>query len=321
MRWRAEAVPAAPAGGRLRVVAPAGAVRASVVEAGAARLRARGFVVEIDPQVFEVDPAAPFLAGTDARRAAALEAALREDGVDAVLCARGGYGAMRTLSLVDWARVRPRPLVGFSDITALHGALAARAGLASLHGPLLSTFPLHVSAADPQGERALDALVAALTGAQDEVRVEGLVALRDGEAEGPLLGGNLSLIASLAQTPWFPPLEGAILFLEEVGESAYRVDRMLSALSLRGALEGVAGVVLGDTGGAGDQYLPGEALEAFVGRRLVELLPAHVPVARGGPFGHRARNLTLPFGTRARLRCQGAASALVAEPAVRRAIL
>lgn len=310
-------LPAVPPGGVLRVVAPAGAVRAAVVEEGARRLRQRGFEVQVDPQVALVDPQAPFLAGTDAQRAQALQRALTEPGVDAVLCARGGYGAMRLLPLLDWRAIasQARLLVGFSDITALHGALAVHAQVPSLHGPLLSTLPLHCSPEDPDGDEALDALCQAMQGQRRRIALE---TLRPGVAHGPLLGGNLSLLASLVGSAWFPPLEGALLYLEEIGESAYRVDRMLTSLSLRGVWDQVAGVILGDTGGGGDHYMDAEALEPFARRRVLELVGGRdIPVACAAPLGHRARNLALPFAVPGALRCQPEGAWLEPGPLVK----
>lgn len=310
---------ALPRGGRIRVVAPAGVVAEDKISLGVERLRAAGFVVEIDPQTLLRDHHNPFLAGDDRMRADALERAFRARDVDAIVCARGGYGAMRILPLLDPEVIaaHPKPLIGFSDITALHGFLAVHAGLSSWHGPLLSTLKLHDHCEVPGENEAFGGMIGALTGASEEISVKHLTAIHEGESEGPLIGGNLTLLASLVGTPWFPSLKGAILFFEEVGEPGYKLDRLLMTLHFRGVLDEVAGIAVGDSGSCGDHYMSSEKLGPFVERRLVELLGGRrIPVASGLPVGHGTRNLTLPFGTRARLVCDARGGHLVAQSAV-----
>ncbi len=301
------AVPPLREGQRVRVIAPAGALAPGVLDAGLARLAPLHLPLDVDPRSHDVDPRAPYLAGTDQARARALQDAFEDPQVGAILCARGGFGAMRALEHVNWAAVarNPKPLLGFSDITALHGALAAQAGMVSFHAPLLSTLGLHTSPADPDGLRALDGLRAALWGAPAWRYAAPHVA-REGEARGPLLGGNLTLVAALARSPWFPDLRGALLFLEDVAEPAYKLDRLLTSLALRGVFEEVAGVIVGDLGPVGDRYVPAEDVEGAVVARVLELT-AHrrLPVAFGAPWGHRAHNLALPFGVEGSLRCEG----------------
>ncbi len=304
-------------GSVLRVVSVAGAIRAEILEDGVRRLRDAGFKVEVDPHTLEKDAKAPFLAGADVVRAHSLQRAFEDPSVGGIICARGGYGAMRILQHLDWSVIRdnPKPLMGFSDITAIHGAMLVHAGLSSWHGPLVSTLRLHKHEADPEGREALEAMQCAFFGTRPEISVE-LSSLREGEAKGLLLGGNLSLVESLAQGPWFPSLEGAVLFLEEIAEPAYRIDRMLTSLALRGVFARISGLVLGDLGGAGDHYLSAESLDSFVHGRVRELLMGRkIPVAYGGPFGHRARNVALPFGTSAVLRCTDGEAKLVAQSA------
>ncbi len=287
------------------MVAPAGVVAPGKLDLALGALRRVGFRVEVDRQVYQTCVDAPFLAGSDTARARALEAAFADTSVDAVLCARGGYGAMRILPLLDASifAANPKALVGFSDITALCGFLACRAGIASLHGPLLSTVALHKERGTEKDE-SFSHLVDSLLGSAPSTRLSNLRCVQPGQAYGVLLGGNLSLVASLVETPWFPSLRGSILFLEEVGESAYRVDRLLTTLALRGSLAEVQGVVIGDTGTAGDRYLAGDKLEAFVEHRLRTLLGGRpIPVAMGGEFGHGSTNATLPFGRPATLTC------------------
>jgi len=239
-----------------------------------------------------------YLAGTDEQRAADLDAALRAADNDAIWCLRGGYGTMRILDRLDWGALaaRPRPLIGFSDNTALHLA-ARRAGVVSFHGP-------HPAVAElpPFSERCLLRVLTAAEPAgplpfpADAERARALVG---GVAEGPLVGGNLALLAATAGTPYALRARGCILFLEEVGEAAYRIDRMLSQLRLAGILDGVAGVAVGAFSECPDRGVEGiPAPEEVLLDRLGEL---GIPVAFGFPFGHVPESWTLPLGVRARL--------------------
>jgi muramoyltetrapeptide carboxypeptidase len=255
-----------------------------------------------------------YFAASDGERAADLNAAIRDPGIAAIWCLRGGYGTMRILDAVDWDGwcARPVPLIGFSDNTALHLALRRRS-VVSLHGP-------HAAAVDlPLFAKEL--LLRLLT--RDEAvgtlpfpsgghpRAE---TVRGGCAEGPLVGGNLALLAATLGTPYAVRAEGAILFMEEVGESAYRVDRLLTQLQLAGVLGVVAGVAVGaftEVPGEGSAGTPPVA--EVIAERLDGL---GVPVALGFPFGHVAQSWTLPMGVRARLDADAGTLTLL-EPALR----
>jgi muramoyltetrapeptide carboxypeptidase len=244
---------------------------------------------------------APFayLAGADAERAAALNAAIRDPQVGAIFCARGGYGATRLLALsggqaLDLPALAARgvPLVGFSDITALHQAVVM-AGATPIHGPVVNQLP-----ALPESDR--EALFALLEG-RATPRLEGLGYLVGGRARGRLRGGNLALLASLCGTPQQPRFNGAVVLLEDVGEAPYRLDRMLTQLLATGALHDVAGVVLGDFAGCdAEQGQPPTRVTALevLGERLG---PLRVPIVTGAPVGHGARNVALPLGVEVEL--------------------
>jgi len=261
-----------------------------------------------------------YLAGTDAERLADLNAALADPAVDAVWCLRGGYGVTRILDRIDAAALarRPKPVLGYSDATALLLALARAAGVITFHGPTarqpLTDFSRRhlervLCGVEPAG--LLDA-PAAPPGTLVP-RAPRVVTLRGGRAEGPLMGGNLSLLQCLIGTRWSPDLRGAVLFLEDVGEDLYRVDRMLSHLRLAGMLEDLAGVAVGQftelKRGTGDGALGlGDVLEHYFG-------DLGVPVAYGFPIGHVEEQWTLPIGARARLDADAATLELL-EPAV-----
>jgi muramoyltetrapeptide carboxypeptidase len=278
------------------LVAAAGPLAPGAVERAEARVRAWGWEPVAAPHARGRHG---FLAAPDEARLADLNAALRDPAVDAVWLLRGGYGTMRILADVDVAALaaRPRPLIGFSDNTALHMA-ALRAGIVSFHGPHPATETLtEFSAAclrlalRPRAAGTLPFPEGHAAGRAETVR--------DGAAEGTLVGGNLALLAALAGTPFAPPTRGAILFVEEVGEAAYRVDRMLTQLRLAGLLEGVAGVAVGAFTEAPDAGIPGvPSAREVVEERLARL---GVPIAWGFPFGHVPDNWTLPVGVRARL--------------------
>jgi muramoyltetrapeptide carboxypeptidase len=284
-------------GARVSLVAPAGPLAPGAVDRALARVEEWGWV----PLAGEhARGRHGYLSGTDEQRAADLTRALLSDDNDAIWCLRGGYGTMRILERLPWEalRARPRPLIGFSDNTALHLA-AQRVGVISFHGP-------HPAAEDLPGF-AIDGLMAAVTGHVPEGPLPlppgdaGVLpaTLAPGTAEGPLVGGNLSLIAATLGTPYAIRAEGAILFLEEVGEPVYRIDRLLSQLRLAGVLDAVSGVVIGAFSECPDEFddLTPAPVDALADR----LSDLGVPVATGFPFGHIAESWTLPLGVRARL--------------------
>ncbi len=261
-----------------------------------------------------------YLAGTDDQRLDDLNRALQETSIDAVWCIRGGYGAIRLLDRVDYAAIarRPKIFIGFSDITALLNAITRQTGVVTFHAPV-------ARAAMPQFSRCHFERVLATPEAPGrlgrlpdpaEVLVpqeNRIVTLRPGTAEGPLAGGNLTLLHCLIGTPYFPELDGAILFLEDAGEDLYSVDRMLAHLRLTGALRQLAGVAIG-------RFTELERATGDGALGLDEVLatyldPLGIPVAYGFPIGHIESQWTLPLGVRARLDA-GAGELELLEPAV-----
>lgn len=258
-----------------------------------------------------------YLAGTDHERAEDLAEAIAGDAA-AIWAIRGGYGTLRTLEHVSLEPLleRPRPFIGFSDNTAIHLALHGL-GLVSFHGPHAG-HP-HFPAATERAFRAVlgRAEPAGLLPAGAEVRGPP-VTIVGGTGEGPLIGGNLALLAATCGTRYQPETRGALLFIEDIAEPLYRVDRMLMQLRLAGMLDGVAGVVVGEFTAMPEAILRanaggGPCLEGL----LHELLgPLGVPAAFGLPFGHDRENWTLPLGVRARFDADAATLELL-EPAVR----
>ena len=232
-------------------------------------------------------------AGDDAQRAADLNHALADDSIDAVWCLRGGYGTMRVLDALDYEAIarRPKPIVGYSDITALHCALAARAEIVSYHGP---------TARSPLSSFSRDSFACALVyggdscGTASDARV-----LRGGAAQGVLAGGNLALLSALAGTPFAPRLANTILVLEDIDEAVYRVDRMLRQLLLAGLLDEVRAIAFGACTNCPETADDGA-------RRLDEVIfevaeALDVPALAGIPVGHIENQWTLPLGAAASL--------------------
>ncbi len=284
--------PPLPADARIALVAPGSALPPGRIAAAVRVLRGWGYRPEVG-----VHAAARRgdLAGDDAGRAADLAWALTDPSIDAVWALRGGWGTPRLLPLLDWDALtaRPRWVLGFSDITALHAQLLAR-GVPALHAPLAAELDrparyvvrdLRRTLHEPLHERSF--------------RVRARAPLVPGRASGPVAGGCLTLLATLAGTPWQPRLAGTLLFLEEVAETPYRIDRMLWQLRASGMLDGIAGLVLG-------QFANCRPPKGRPSRPLTAVLREHaaalgVPAIAGLPVGHGPRTRVLPLGVPAEL--------------------
>ncbi len=289
-------------GDPVRVVAPSSPFEARLVWRALGWLSER-YRVRYTRRIFEQ---AGYLAGEDSRRRDELAQALAEPGVRAIFATRGGYGAGRYVHELDWTALRraPRWIVGFSDVTALH-LEAARQAVASIHGPNLTALG--------RGDGALrTALVSALEAPLTPRQWSGLTVLRGGRAEGPLWGGNLTMVHACAAAGRLELPRGCLWLVEDVGERPYRIDRMLTSLLLSGALDAVAGVVVG----ALERCEPGAdglTAEAVVAERLGAL---SVPIVSGAPVGHGPRNEPVVLGATARLTAEGAEGTLEMGDAV-----
>jgi muramoyltetrapeptide carboxypeptidase len=245
-----------------------------------------------------------YLAGTDQQRASDLNEMFDDNEVRAIFSVRGGWGSARLLPLLDWKTIRANPklLIGSSDITALHLAIAARAGFPTIHAPNaasswqeISRSSLH-SLAFARATPTFGDLVVPDTDPLSQHRWR-TTTIRGGKARGRLIGGNLSVLTALVGTPWLPKFDGAILFLEDTGEAEYRIDRMMSQLALSGILGKVAGVIFGQcthcTSGIADYigFTIPQILQQY-------LIPLGVPAFYGANIGHVANQLSLPVGAR-----------------------
>ena len=284
------AVPALPAGGVIGLIAPAGPAELDL-NLATQWMHARGYQLRVYPGVWQRDG---YLAGSDAERLRDLHDAFADDSVDAIFCLRGGYGCPRLLDGIDFELLRghPKPFVGYSDITALHLAITRYAGFVTFHGPMLNADLLGNKQAPTESS-----LLHMLSGQQpptlEHPLAYPLTTLASGCASGRLLGGNLSMICAVMGTAFELDDEGIILFIEDVNEPLYRVDRLLTHMRLAGKLDRLRGVLVGDVAG-----VERAALERLLTQELGGL---GIPVLAGWRSGHCDPNLTLSMGAQVRL--------------------
>lgn len=286
--------PAIAPGARVALVAPAGPLTMPVdLERAKENVRALGWEPVVGENAARTHA---YFAGADAERLADLNTALRDDSIQAVWCLRGGYGAMRLLEHLDYDALRrnPKAVIGYSDITAFHCAIAVRCGMGSIHGPTargkLSGFT-RASLETAVSRRGNPCGVCA-----------DATTLVSGRARGRLLGGNLALLCALHGTPFQPDYTGAILVLEDVNEAPYRIERMLLQLRLAGALQRCAAIAFGSFTNTGDDQRKSLGGTRSVAEVLAEVAEAAgVPAVSGVPVGHIEDQWSLPLGAEAEL--------------------
>ena len=278
-------------GDTVGVVAPGFAVQRARLESGVRRLRGMGFRVKLGSHVLSRHG---YFAGDDDARARDLREMLLDPEVRAVWFARGGYGTARILDRVPWRKLarHPKLLIGYSDLTSLRCAAVQRTDRVCLHGPVVAEL------GRPEAYHA-PSLKKLLAGQPLSVPVRKRQVLAEGRARGRLIGGNLTVLAHLQGTRYAPDLRGAVLFLEEVGEQVYRIDRALTHLEMAGALRGVAGVLLGRFSAAARRSFPPDRDPRLV---LAEFFTTRgIPVIDGLPAGHVSGQWSLPLGGMAEL--------------------
>lgn len=263
-----------------------------------------------------------YLAGSDRDRAADLMRMFADRAVKAILCVRGGYGASRLLSRLDYRIIRAHPkiFVGYSDITSLHCAFLAKSNLVSFHGPMLNSDFVKPDLPDFTLQSFLRTLMhpAAPGSICHGYRRKTVTIIRRGVAAGPLVGGNITLLCAALATPYLPAFKNCILFFEDLDEVPYRFDRMLTQLLNAGLLQQAAGIAIGINAGCKDP----KAAHAHEYRQTLEdvfrdrLLPLKIPIVAGLPFGHIPLNATLPVGVRATLDAVKG-DLLITQPAVK----
>lgn len=275
--------PTMRAGSNVTVVAPAGPFDLGGFERGLSALRRR-YRVRVSDDIYT---RSGYFAGDDSRRIREFNDALSDTDCEAIIAARGGYGCARILPHLNFSQLRTHPklLIGFSDITALH-AQWYRMGIGSLHGTMVASLG---NASSEQRARLFEAMEGRLPDA-----FAGLTCIAGGHAEGALFGGNLAVLSSLLGTPYAPDFDDGVLFIEDVGERPYRVDRLLTTLHLGGYLGRLAAVIVGAFT-SGDPGADGVHVADVIQERLGSL---HCPVVSGMPCGHIHNNCPLPLGAR-----------------------
>ncbi|HKK67235.1 MAG TPA: LD-carboxypeptidase [Bacteroidales bacterium] len=275
-------------GDRIEIVSPAGRLDPALISAARKRLVAAGFVVSTAPHA-----AGRFYkyAGSDAQRLGDLQTALDNPEVKAVLCARGGYGSMRFVDQISFEKAAEQQkwLIGFSDITALHAA-AFKQGLISLHG-LMAKDIVHGS------DEAVRQFLAVLQGTNNPISQPAHPMNRQGRGEGPLIGGNMSMLYALRGTPFDIDWKGAVLFVEDLGENLYHLDRIMQNFRLSGKLNELAGFIVGQFNDMGDAEFGKTAYE------IIEeaVTPFDYPVIYNFPVGHVSYSRSLTHGHHVRL--------------------
>ncbi|NIO17001.1 MAG: LD-carboxypeptidase [Deltaproteobacteria bacterium] len=294
-------------GDRVAIVAPASPVEGELLDRGIRVLEAKGLSVECTGTILT---RSGYLAGSDERRAEEINYFLARDDVRAIFVARGGYGILRILDRIDFNALvdDPRPIIGFSDSTALLSYVSTRLGIPCFHACMPAT-----EAALQEDVCHTDLLMRIL---RNEISYpftmyDNLSSVSfSGLARGRMFGGNLSVLCSLMGTPYEPDFEGKILFLEEVDEKAYRVDRKMTQLRLSGKLEQLAGVLMG-------RFVPISGGDPALLSKIVagECQTAGVPLFTGFPAGHRGENMPLTFGVTGEIVTEGGRARLqVLEP-------
>ncbi|WP_430812344.1 MULTISPECIES: S66 peptidase family protein [unclassified Carboxylicivirga] len=275
-------------GDTIGIVAPAGKIAAEAIHYAEKLLHSMGYQVVLGKNVFNTFHR---FAGNDAHRAADLQEMLNRTDIDTILCARGGYGTLRIIDKIDFTHYRKQPkwLVGFSDITVLHAALQNCLGIASLHGPMPKNF-----CDKSKEDEDLVNLFKVLHGHRPAYTIRPHDHNRIGEAEGVLSGGNLALLYGLRATPYDTDPQGKILFIEDVGEHLYHLDRMMHNLKISGFLADLSGMVVGDFTEMKDNDEP-------FGQSAYDIIKAAVddydyPVLFGFPAGHSHLNQPLIMG-------------------------
>jgi muramoyltetrapeptide carboxypeptidase len=269
-------------GDTIGIVAPASHFDLEKFNTGIAVLESMGFNTSIPEELFNKKD---YFAGPDVQRAEMVNRYFADPTIKAIICARGGYGSIRTLSLLDYKIIRENPkiFVGFSDISAVLSTLYLKCGLVTFHGPTITTL-------GNSDDRTKDSLLSAITSdGKPKINISSCLIIQSGSASGPVLGGNLRTLCHLLGTPFQPDFKGAILFLEDRGESPYKIDRMMSQMKLAGCFNSLAGLIFGNFSDCGD-------IEEIV--RIAEDIfkKDKIPILAELEVGHGKRNLTIPVG-------------------------
>lgn len=304
-------------GDTVGIIAPAGIIAQKDVDESVTNLKNLGFTVKPGKNILQKNG---YFAGTDKERADDVMAMFADDDVKGIVCIRGGYGIARIFPLLNFSFIRkhPKPLIGYSDITALHQALYVKAGLISYHGPVGTSTYNDFSVQNFKKTLMYPASETVFTKAEsDGDKPESkLFTVRSGTCTGWLAGGNLSLLVSLIGTEYDVTYKGALLYIEEVGEEPYRIDRMLTQMEQAGKFDGVQGIALGIFKNCSPKEKESGITNSFSLQEVLldRLYHLNIPVIYGLSFGHVENKLVLPYGCRAELNTSPATLTLL-EPA------
>jgi len=282
--------PSIKKGDTIGIVAPAGKIDFNIVEQACSRIEKMGYKTKLAKHLDK-----PFFnfAGTDAERLNDLQLMLDDESVQCILCTRGGYGSVRIIDRVDFTKFMKKPkwLIGFSDITVIHSAMHNH-NLASMHGPMCKSFLNYTD-----GGVDIDILFSVLEGEMPAYMINPNRFNRNGIGKGEVIGGNLSILYSLKNTPFDLDTKGKILFIEDLSEYLYHLDRIMHNLKLSGALENLAGLVVGQFTEMVDNENPfGQSIEEIIYNAVAAY---DYPVAFNFPAGHIETNYPLIFGVEA----------------------
>jgi muramoyltetrapeptide carboxypeptidase len=268
-------------GNRLGICAPSARFDTGKLNLGIQTLENLGFKVTVPEEIFQKKR---YLAGDDIARADVINQLFSDPDIDGIISARGGFGAMRILDHLNWTAIKqnPKPFIGFSDNTAILLSIIGETGNWVIHGPNV------VSLAGAE-KKTIDSFYNTLTGSSGKIHVTDGKIIRPGMCRGVLKGGNIATISHLLSTKYQPDFKNAILFLEDIGEPAYKIDRMLTQMKMAGLFEGIAGVITGTFENCdNDEYIEEILSEIFT--------PCNVPVLSGLDSGHGKVNLSLCMG-------------------------
>jgi muramoyltetrapeptide carboxypeptidase len=274
------------------VVAPAATVEREFLQQGVQALCNLGYKVKVSDKALDRDG---ILAGNDRQRSFELMRFFLDPAIKAIFTARAGYGSGRLLPLLDFSAIaaNPKIFLGFSDQTFVLNAIVQHSHMVSFHGPMVS-----IDLARGVSTRSLDHLRQLLAGNLNGAQYQARDVIHPGDAQGEVIGGCLSVLVAMLATPYVPDFSGKILFLEDVGEKAYRIDRMLVQLKQAGALRSVAGIVFGGVSAVDGSEQEQALISEFIAEQTADL---GCPVLSGVEVGHRTENFALPLGVRARL--------------------
>ncbi len=268
-------------GSVLGICAPSARFDIEKFNIGVKVLESMGFSVRMSKEIYQKKR---YLAGDDTLRVKVIEELFVDPQVDGIICARGGFGAMRLLELLDWNRIRenPKPFIGFSDATALLSVMIKNTGQAVIHGPTV----LSLAKANQETK---DSFLETVQGECKKIDIVQGLTLVGGKCHGVLMGGNIATLSHLVGTFYQPAFSGAVVFLEDVGEPAYKIDRMLTQMKMAGLFDGLAGVITGSFENC--------AQPEYINEIIIDIFKNdQVPVLTGLESGHGSTNLSLYMG-------------------------